>query len=453
MHPYQGYAFQHLLTHPAAGLFMEMGLGKTVVALTAADHFLNDTLEITRVLIVAPKKVAQSVWHQEAQRWKHLQHLRFSLVLGSEKQRKEALQKKADVYVINRDNVAWLVALSAGRWRFDMVILDESSSFKNHEAKRFRAIKSVIPAVKRLVLLTGTPMPNTFLDLWAQIFLLDRGQRLGDSFSRFRDQYFYKHPYRQFVYELIKIEGGPDAEKQISEKIKDICISLSEADYLTLPPRVDNLIEIDFTPAQKKDYEDFERHEILNLPNDKEITAVNAAGLTNKLLQYANGAVYDEHKAYHVVHEEKLDRLAEIIEDSGGAPILVAYTYQSDFDRMQARFPQIRKLKDDADVQAWNRGEITLAAAHPASAAYGLNLQAGGNIIVWFGLPWALELYQQFNKRLHRQGQTKPVIIHHILVRDTMDYDVLAALQGKAHNQESLMQAVKARIDKYKKAA
>lgn len=462
-HPYQDLMFNHVITHSGSGLFVEMGLGKTTVALTVADHVLNETMEVTRILVIAPKKVAQSVWKQEAQKWNHLKHLRFSLILGSEKQRKQALQTKADIYVINRENVPWLVALSAGRFRFDMVIIDESSSFKNQESKRFRAMKAVLPALKRLILLTGTPMPNTLLDLWAQLFLIDKGKRLGENFTDFRDTYFEKDPYRPFVYNLKGVNSkSTKAEKEkiqaqvqkiITDKISDVCISLQEKDYLKLPPRIDRIVEINFSPDQWDEYQQFEEDEILNLPDDKEITAVNAAGLTNKLLQFANGAVYDEFKDYHVVHDEKLDRLGEIIEDAAGHPVLVAYTYQSDFDRIKKRFPQVRQLKTDADIVAWNNGEIPLAAAHPASASYGLNLQGGGNILVWFGLPWNLEWYQQFNKRLHRQGQLKPVIIHHLLIVGTMDFDVLAALQSKGDKQENFMQAVKARIGRYKKAA
>lgn len=452
LHGYQEHMITHGLTNSFAGLYAGMGLGKSVTALTVADIVLNDTMEVSRVLIIAPKKVAQSVWKQEAQLWAHLKHLRFSLILGTERQRKEALQAKADIYVINRENVPWLVALSAGRFRFDFVIVDESSSFKNHESKRFRALKSVLPALKRLIILTGTPMPNSFLDLWAQVFLLDRGKRLGESFTAFRDKYFEKDPYRQFVWKL-RTDGKDNwAEKEIAAKISDLCISLKEEDYLKLPPRIDRIVEIEFTKDQLQAYLDFEKDEILNLPDDKEITAVNAAGLTNKLLQFANGAVYDENKNYHVVHDEKLDRLGEIIEDAAGHSVLVAYTYQSDFDRIKARFPQCRKLENDKDIQAWNRGEIPLAAVHPASAAYGLNLQAGGHIVVWFGLPWVLEWYQQFNKRLHRQGQLYPVIIHHLLIKGTMDFDVLNALRYKADNQEALMNAVKARIAKYRKS-
>lgn len=456
-HNYQEHAYGHTLQHPGAGLFMDMGLGKTVVALTAADHFLNDACQVARVLVIGPKKVVQSVWRQEAAKWDHLKHLRFSSVLGDEKQRKAGLAAKADIYLINRENVPWLVALSAGRWRWDMIIVDESSSFKNHESKRFRALRSVLPAVKRVLILTGTPMPHTFLDLWSQVYLLDRGKRLGESYYRFRDQYFERDPWSQFTFNL-KDSGKNKtntAEKEISEKIKDICISLSEKDYLKLPERIDRYVEIEFTPAQKKAYDAFERDQVLALPNDNEIAVVNAAALTNKLLQYANGAIYDEAGDWHEVHAEKLDRLEEIIDSAAGHPVLVFYTYKHDLYRIKARLQkagiETRELRADKDVTDWNEKKIPVLLAHPASAGHGLNLQAGGNIIVWYGLNWALELYQQGNKRIHRQGVKGAVIIHHLLVKGTMDYDVLAVLQGKASNQEALLQAVKARIDKYRK--
>ena len=301
-----------------------------------------------------------------------------------------------------------------------------------------------------MVLLTGTPMPNSFLDLWSQIFLLDRGARLGERFTGFRDKYFEKDPYRPFVWKLRSNSGDNWAEKEIAAKISDICISLQEKDYLQLPERIDRIVELELTEVERKAYERFEKDEVLKLA-DKEITAVNAAGLTNKLLQFANGAVYDEDKTYHEVHVQKLDRLEEILEDAAGHPVLVAYSYQSDIARLKARFPHIRELQTDADVQDWNAGKIPLAAAHPASASWGLNLQAGGHIIVWFGLPWRLEIYQQFNKRLHRQGQLYPVIIHHLLMGQTADFDVLKALQFKENNQEVLMDLVKARIKKYLK--
>lgn len=454
-HDYQLHATEHVLKLPAAGLFMEMGLGKTVVALTAADELLNDRLEIRRWLVIGTKKIAQSVWKQEAVKWDHLNHLRFSLILGTEKQRKEALRAKADIFVINRENVAWLVSFCQGKWPFDGVIIDESSSFKNHDSRRFKALKAVLPAIKRKVIMTGTPMPKDFLDLWSQLFLLDKGERLGDSFTKFRDSFFTRDPYSDFTYSLRPQQPGqPTAESLISEKIKDICISLQSKDYLNLPSRIDRIVEIELPEEIRKKYDDFERDQVLNLPGDEELTAVNAAALTNKLLQFANGAVYDEEKEWHTQHDEKLDYLEEII-DTANEPVLVFYTFKHDLERIQERLRKkgvrFSQLKADKEVEAWNKGEIPVLLAHPASAGHGLNLQAGGNIIVWFGLNWALELYQQGNARLMRQGQLKPVIVHHLLIKDSMDFEVLQVLQGKADSQEVLMQAVKARVEKYQK--
>ena len=348
----------HGLQHPFCGLFAGMGLGKTATALTIADTVLNDTCEVSRVLIIAPKKVAQSVWEQEARNWSHLQHLRFSKILGTERQRKKALQAKADIYIINRENTPWLVALSAGRFRFDFIIVDESSSFKNHDSLRFKALKTVLPALKRMVLLTGTPMPNSFLDLWSQIFLLDRGARLGERFTGFRDKYFEKDPYRPFVWKLRSNSGDNWAEKEIAAKISDICISLQEKDYLQLPERIDRIVELELTEVERKAYERFEKDEVLKLA-DKEITAVNAAGLTNKLLQFANGAVYDEDKTYHEVHVQKLDRLEEILEAKNGV-VLIEWAERLGFVPDGATAVRIDYLDE-----ATRRITITEAAGRP----------------------------------------------------------------------------------------
>jgi len=454
-HRYQQHSFEHLIKFSGSGLFAEMGLGKTVVALTVADYHLNETLEVSKVLVIGPKKVCESVWMQEGQKWDHLQHLRFSLILGSEGQRKRALNKKADVYVINRENVSWLVSLCQGKFPFDMVIVDESTSFKSHEAKRFRALKAVLPAVKRIIILSGAPMPNSILDLWSQIYLLDRGQRLGESFAKFRDKYYEKEPYKTFVYKLRNSDIiDPDFyQKEISEKISDICISLHAKDYLELPERIDNIIKIELDPADMKKYEDFERDQVFLLPDDKDITAINAAALTNKLLQFANGAMYDENHDFHVMHNAKLDYLEEIIDTANGEPVLVFYSYQHDLFRITERLKKYKPklLLTDKEVQAWNRKEIPLLLAHPASVSWGLNLQAGGNIIIWFGLGWNLEHYLQSNARLVRQGQLERVIIHHLLVNGTMDFEVYQALQGKDNRQKALMNAIKAKIDKYLK--
>ncbi len=447
-HPYQIHMLEHVITHSGSGLFAEMGLGKSCVALTAADYFLNDTCEISRVLIIAPKKVAESVWSQEGAKWDHLKHLRFSLVLGSVSERKKALHEKADIYVINRENVPWLVSSAQGKWRFDMVIVDESSSFKAHDSKRFRALKAVLSVVKRIIILTGTPMPNSILDLWSQIYLLDRGKRLGDNFSRFRERFFEKDPYRQFVWNLRK------NVENIDGLISDICISLKNEDYIKLPERIENIIEIKLTAEEQKKYDKFEKDEILFLSDEQDITAINAAALTNKLLQFANGAVYDDNHNYHEVHTQKLDYLEEIVECANGKPVFIFYVFRHDLFRIMERLkkykPQI--LKTDQQVQAWNREEIPVLLAHPASAGHGLNLQGGGDILVFFGLSWDLDFLLQGSARFMRQGRVKPLIIHYLLTANTMDMEVYKVLQLKENRQETLMQAVKAKVDKYLKS-
>lgn len=456
LHGYQRRMIEHIISNSNSGLFAEMGLGKSVAALTAADELLNDRLEIRRWLVIGTKKIAQSVWKQEGAKWDHLKHLRFSLILGTETQRKQALRAPADVFVINRDNVAWLVSYCQGKWPFDGVIVDESSSFKNPDSRRFKALKAVLPAVKKIVIMTGTPMPKNFLDLWSQVYLLDQGARLGKSFTQFRDAYFTRNPYSQFSFEpRPAVPGQPTPQDLISEKIKDICISLQAKDYLELPPLINRIVELEFSPENQKKYDDFERHEVLALGDENEITAINAAALTTKLLQFANGAVYDEYKKAHTIHDEKLDALCEIIEAANGQPVLTSYCFKHDLDRMCERFTKMklnfRVLKTDQDVQDWNNGLIEVLIAHPASAGHGLNLQAGGNIIALFGLLWSLELYQQFIARLMRQGQDKPVIVHHLLIKGTRDFDALEVVQGRADAQDKMMKSLKASIEKHGK--
>jgi SNF2 family DNA or RNA helicase len=484
--PYQAFAEQHVLDNLGSMLILDMGLGKTVITLTAIDKLMFELLEVTKVLVVAPKSVAECVWSDEAAKWDHLKHLRFSIVLGNEKQRKEALKAKADIYVINRDNIAWLVAQYGSKLPFDMVVLDESSSFKNPKSGRFKSMKTGRPCVKRIALLTGTPLPNGLLDFWSQMFLIDRGQRLGDEFERYRDKYFKKAEREPgtpaFGYELRTfanprpknglydneswdrkimhdVFGRDYWEAEIYDKIRDVCVSMKAEDYLQLPERIDRVVRINLPHEIKEQYDEFERKLVLELTEQDTITAINAAGLTNKLLQFSNGAVYDAERNVHEVHCEKLDKLEEIIECANGQPVLVFYSYQHDLSRMKERLKSYKpvELRDGADgklkskVAAWNSKKFRVMLAHPASAGHGLNLQAGGNIIVWFGLPWSLELYMQANARLHRQGQTKPVVIHHLVANGTMDEDVMAALSGKADQQNALMRAVKARIEKYTK--
>jgi SNF2 family DNA or RNA helicase len=449
---YQKHATQHIIENTGCGLFMEMGLGKTVCTLTAIDVLLNQALEVTKVLVIAPKRVAEDTWISEAGKWEHLKHLSLSLVLGTEKQRKEALRAKADIYVINRENVVWLVSYLGIAWPFDMVVIDELSSFKSNKAARFKALRLIRPKIDRVVGLTGTPAPNGLLDLWPQLYLLDQGERLEKTISKYRDKYFKPGKRNgHIIYEYdLKVN-----EQEIYDKIGDICISMKAEDYLQLPDKVERSIAVKLKPETYQKYVQFERDQILALSESDRITAINAAALTNKLLQYANGAVYDDTKIYHDVHDEKLEELAEIIEAADGKPVLVFYSYQHDLHRIKRYFNKLKpkQLCSRQDIQDWNNGKINLLVAHPASAGHGLNLQAGGNIIVWFGLPWSLELYQQANARLYRQGQTQAVIIHRLIATGTMDEDVLTALDGKADSQEALMQAVKARIKKYLKQA
>ncbi|HEX8314493.1 MAG TPA: SNF2-related protein [Flavisolibacter sp.] len=457
-HPYQDHATEHLIKHPASGLFLDMGLGKTVSTLTAIDRLMFDLCEVSKVLVIAPKRVAEDTWTTEAQKWDHLRHLRISKILGTEVQRKEALKRKADIYVINRENVVWLIAHYGTAFPFDMVVIDELSSFKSAKAARFKALRQIRPKVKRVVGLTGTPAPNGLLDLWPQLYLLDMGERLGKTLTSYRDKYFKpgkRNGYIVYEHNLAKgddILGEDVYQKEIYEKIGDICISMKSEDYLSLPERIDNHIDIRFASDTLKKYLQFEREQVMAF-DDEEVSAVNAAALTNKLLQFANGAIYGEDRAWYEVHRDKLEALEEIIDASNGQPVLVFYSFIHDKERIQKYLKKYKpqELNNSDSIARWNDGKIELLLAHPASAGHGLNLQAGGNIIVWFGLNWSLELYQQANKRLHRQGQTNTVIVHHLVAKDTMDEDVVKSLANKAGGQEALMQAVKARVQKYSK--
>lgn len=472
LHSYQKACVEHIITHPFCGVFLDMGLGKTVSTLTAINYLMNDYCEINSVLVIAPKRVAESVWQEEAEKWAHLRHLRFSKIIGTQKQRIAAvMETKADVYIISRDNVAWLCALYGGsKLPFDMVVVDELSSFKSYKSVRFKALRGARPYLKRLVGLTGTPAPNGLIDLWPQIYLMDRGDRLEKTISRYREKYF--RPGQTNGHVVYSYNLMSDSEQLIHKKIEDICISMKADDYLEMPLRTDNYIRLRMPDDIKKQYDDFEKNKILDLLNTVETTeeededgnvklvqkpvevnAVNAAALSNKLLQFANGAVYDEDKNVFPIHNIKLDALKEIVENSNGQSILVAWTYQFDKDRILEYLKSYkpRELKTNKDIEDWNAGRIQVMLAHPASAGHGLNLQAGGNIIVWFGQTWSLELYQQFNARLYRQGQQKGVIIHHLIMKGTHDEDVIQALKAKNKKQNALMDSIKAKIDKYKK--
>lgn len=447
--PYQRYCINRLLTDDALGLFLDLGLGKTAIALTAINDLKYNRFVIQRALVVAPKKVAEATWTDEAGKWEHLKHLRVVTALGSQKQRLRALNTPADVYVINRENIPWLVEHYRNAWPFDMVVLDELSSFKNHQAKRFKALTWVRPHMKRVVGLTGTPAPNGLLDLWAQMFLLDQGERLEKFITHYRTKYFEKN-YNGFGY-----TAKPGACDSIQKKIADICISMKAEDYLELPDCVTNIIPVKLDSKARKMYQQMERDLLLDV-EDTEITAPSAAVLTGKLLQLCNGAIYDEDRKVHEIHDNKIESFMELVEQLNGRPALVFYSYQHDLARIKKILGstdlRVRELKTPEDQQDWNAGKIDILLAHPQSAAYGLNLQDGGNHVVWFELPWSLELYQQANGRLHRQGQRQKVFLHHLVVQGGADEDVMAALESKAATQDKLLDSLKARIEKHRKA-
>lgn len=450
-HNYQKYCIDKVVNTEKVGLLLDMGLGKTIITLTAIDELKLNMFEIDKVLVIAPKKVAESTWFREAEKWDHLKLLKFSAVLGSEKKRINALNTPADIYVINRENIPWLVDYYRNDWPFDMVVIDEFSSFKNHQAKRFKALKLVLGKIKRLVGLTGTPAPNGLKDIWAQIYLLDQGERLGKNITAFRERYFNFYRYGNNPYGEYELKQGSD--KSIMARIADICVSMKAEDYLELPDVVDNIITVELDAKARKQYEELEKQMILELNNLEEITVANAAALSNKLLQLSNGAVYDEKRDVHEIHKCKIERFMELVEELNGKSALVFYSFKHDLDRMKGALVKtglrVRELKTVQDEKDWNSGKIDILLAHPASAAYGLNLQDGGNHVIWFGLNWSLELYQQANKRLHRQGQKEKVIIHHLVCSNTRDEDVMKALQSKGDIQEELLQSLKARIEKY----
>lgn len=417
-------------------LALEMGLGKTIATLSGITDLLN-AVEIRRVLIIAPLRVAQKTWPDEIEAWEHTRHLSYAVLCGDKPTRTAKLRGQEDIHIVNRENVPWLVQILGKRWPYDMVVVDESSSFKNRQAKRFKAIKKMLPKIERLVELTGTPAPNGLLDLWAQIFLLDRGKRLGKTYTKYRDTYF-KGDYMGWSFEL---KDG--AEETIHDKISDICLSMSAADYLELPDYVFNEVRVALPAGARRQYETLERDFVLEMESGT-VEAPFAAALSNKLLQCANGAVYDEDGTTLLVHDEKVEALEEIIESNPGRPILVAYSYKSDLERIRKAFPQTAVLAEDpATIDKWNAGRVPLLVAHPASCGHGLNLQHGGNILVWFGLPWSLEFYQQMNARLRRQGQSQPVFVHHIVAGETVDETVLAALDDKDVTQAALLRALR----------
>jgi SNF2 family DNA or RNA helicase len=453
LHDYQKVAIQHIMENTHCGLFLDMGLGKTVSTLTAIQKLIYEELDIDNALVIAPKRVAESVWSAEIDKWDHLNDLKISKIIGTPKQRMAALRVKADIYMLGRDNTAWLVGEYGGNMLpFDMLVVDESSSFKNPKSNRFKALKMAQPSFKRVSNLTGTPAPNGLIDLWSQIYLLDRGDRLGKTITSYRREYFREgqtNGHIVYNWNILK-----DGESRIHDKIEDICMSMKAEDYLDLEEPINNIIKIQFPKSYKKQYLDFERDQVLEMFADaEEISAVNAAALSTKLQQFANGAIYDEDKNYHVIHDLKLDVVDEIVEAASGKPVLIAYTYKHDLERLMERLKKYnpRKLKTDQDIQDWNDGKIQIMIMHPASGGHGLNLQDGGNNIIWFGQNWSLELYQQFNARLARQGQKNVVVINRLVMEGTVDEDIVKSLERKDIKQEGLMQAVKARIEKYKK--
>ena len=450
MHDYQKFAVNHMLNHCESGLFMEMGTGKSCCTLTALNLLLFDTFEVKKPLIIAPLNVAKYTWQDEIDSWAHLKHLKLGKILGDEKSRSKALNSPADIYIINRENVAWLVGKVGSAWSFDMLILDELTSFKSSKAIRFKALKQIRPLVKRVVGLTGTPSPNGYIDLWSQIFLLDQGERLGKFKTHFIDRFFTVDP--KTVYSGYPKQIPRDFSLEaIQGLIGDICISMKSEDYLELPGRVHRIINVHLSDAEMQAYEEFEKSQIMLLPEGEAISVANAAALRGKLVQFANGAIYDENKAYHVVHDAKLDMLEELV-DVATSPVLIFYRFKHDLDRMQKRLKSYapRLLTSEKDKNDWNEGKIKVLLAHPASAGHGLNLQKGGNNVIWFGDPDSLELYQQANARLDRQGQVKQVIIQHMATVGTIDEAIAQALIGKADVQEALMQAIKARVKKYR---
>ena len=447
-HSYQVYCRNKIIELPNIALFLEMGLGKTAITLDAIRELRYNYFQAGKVLIIAPKKVAESTWESEAAKWQELAGLTFSRVLGTAVQRVDALRRPADIYLINRENTQWLVDYYKRAWPFDMVVIDESSSFKSHKAKRFKALKLVRSRIRRMVLLTGTPSPESLIDLWAQLYLLDEGKRLGRTISSYRDTYFVPDKRNQTtIFSYAPREG---ADKEIYNRISDICISMRSADYLELPELIYDDVPVMLDEKATRIYKKLERETLLQIDDDTAITAGTAAVLTNKLLQLCNGAVYDEQGAVIELQECKLEALIETIEQLGDEHAMVCYNFKHDKDRilraLSGSGKRVAVYEGPQQEQAWNAGDIDLLLVQPASCGYGLNLQAGGHHIIWFGLTWSLELYQQTNKRLHRQGQDHPVIVHHLIVQGGVDEDVLASLQHKGDSQDSLLNALKARI-------
>jgi SNF2 family DNA or RNA helicase len=449
-HKYQEYAIQRIIETPYIALLLEMGLGKTVSTLTAIDLLLNDYFDAGRILVIAPLRVAEDTWPREIEKWDHLRHLRIAKVLGTIEQRRRALRQEADIWIINRENVEWLVSEYGSKWPFDMVVIDELSSFKNHQSKRFRALRRVRPMIRRVVGLTGTPAPNGLMDLWAQIYLLDQGERLGKTITGFRDRYFV--PGERSGHIVYKWHAKKEAEQRIFEAISDIVVSMKAEDWLDLPEKIELTVPIRITGKPRDLYRKLE-HDLLLEYEDADVVAQTAAVLSNKLLQMASGAVYDEERGVKHIHDAKLDQLEDDLEAANGKPVMVFYYYQHSLDRIRRRFPQARVLRKGKegrdDIRAWNNNEIPLLCLHPKSAGHGLNLQESNcQTVIWFDQIWSLEEYQQAIARVYRQGLANRIVVRRYVAEDTMDEEAVEAIERKETGQEALMQAVKARIER-----
>lgn len=442
-HSYQEYAIRYIETHPISALLIDMGLGKTSITLTAIHNLLFDSFEVCKVLVIAPLRVAKNTWTDEIKKWEHLSTLTYSLIVGNENERLSALNEKADIYIINRENVDWLVNKSGYKFDFDMVVIDELSSFKNHQSKRFKSFMKVRPLVKRIVGLTGTPSSNGLMDLFAEFKILDMGKRLGYFIGQYRNTYFKPDKMNGPI--VYSYKPLPNAENAIYEKISDITVSMKANEYLKMPELLTSNYVVELSNSEKKQYDEMKKSLVLEI-TDGEITASNAASLSNKLCQLSNGAIYDDEQNIVEIHDRKLEALEDIIESMNGKPLLVAYWYRHDLERIKSRF-SVREIKTSEDISDWNDGKIPVALIHPASAGHGLNLQNGGSTLVWFGLTWSLELYQQANARLYRQGQKNTVVIQHIITKGTIDEQILKALQKKNKTQADLIDAVRANLE------
>lgn len=444
-HDYQRYAAEFIITHPISALLLDMGLGKTSITLTAINDLLFDSFEIHNVLVVAPLRVARDTWSAEIEKWEHLKNLQYSVVVGPAQERLKALCTPADIYIINRENIQWLVEESGFTFDFDMAVIDELSSFKNHQSKRFRAFMKIRPKLKRIVGLTGTPASNGLMDLFAEFKLLDMGERLGRLIGQYRNTYFQPDKRNGMV--IYSYKPLPNAEQQIYDKISDITISMKAADHLKMPELISAEYTVRLSDKEREKYDRLKKDLIFST-EDNEVTAANAASLSNKLSQMANGAVYSDDESVIEIHDRKLDALEDIIESMNGKPLLVAYWFKHDLERIRNRF-EVREIRSSEDISDWNSEKIPVALIHPASAGHGLNLQSGGSTLVWFGLTWSLELYQQTNARLWRQGQTADtVVIQHIVAKGTIDEQIMKALKTKDTTQAALITAVKAEVHK-----